>query len=351
LAEDFNTTKAIQIASAHLTELSGHIFNLLTVTKPITPEAAVNLSKVVSKLSPLLGNLIEFNTVEFLNDKEEFQGLGKWKRQDPGFPDAVFDGIKPTPGFEIKAWFPLATEITARFKDSQNHFREDNTYVCMLAWLPEHIIYGKPYILDVVVVSGASVAKARDEHYHNPPDYLVMEPENTTARTRNLQQTNTNGYKLQEVSQASLNAAKQLIESWGEDGKAYKPNADYQARLRELMALLPYRLDTNYAKMDRIVHAELEAFKTRVMNTEVHGMTIRSWDKLFRASNKCSAALIKATTAKEKAEELGDAAALAEAEAHEKAAAELLAKADQSVKQVLEEKLGIKEGDPDQLLQ
>lgn len=309
LPNTLTTKQAIDLATEHLNELSGHIFDLLTVSKPVTPDAAVNLSKVVSKLSPLLGNLIEFNTVEFLNDKEDFHGVGEWRRQDPGFPDTVFDGITPTPGFEIKAWFPLATEITARFKDSQNHFLDDNTYVCMIAWLPEHIIYGKPYILDVVVVSGASVAKARDDHYHNPPSYLVMEPENTTARTRNLQQTNTNGYKLQEADEAALAEAARLIATWGPDGRQYQPTADYQARLRELMGVLPYRLDTNYAKMDRIVHAELEAFKTRVMNTQVHGMTVREWERLFRCND------------------------------------------DARIKRVLEKRLDIREGDPDQLLE
>ena len=41
----------------------------------------------------------------------------------PGFPDTIFIGpnVTPSPGFEIKAWFPLATEITARFKDSQKN--------------------------------------------------------------------------------------------------------------------------------------------------------------------------------------------------------------------------------------
>jgi len=186
-----NTQDILRVGTGHLSGLSGHVFDLLTVSKPISPSAAINLSKVVSKLSPLLGNLIEFNTVEYLNDQEDFFGLGEWHRQDPGFPDTVFLGdVYPTPGFEIKAWFPLATEITARFKDSQNHFQHDETHVCMLAWLPEYLIYGKPKIIDVCVVSGQSVAKARDDHYHNPPDYLVLEPEDTTARTSNLQQTN-----------------------------------------------------------------------------------------------------------------------------------------------------------------
>lgn len=286
MSNEMNTSEIIAVASEHLLTLSGHVFDLLTISKPITPDAAVNLSKVVSKLSPLLGNLIEFNSVEFLNDREEFRGLGHWERQDPGFPDTVFRGVTPTPGFEIKAWFPLATEITARFKDSQNHFADGNTCVCMLAWLPEHIIFGKPYILDVVVVSGASVAQSRDNHYHNPPDYLVLEPEDTKARTRNLQQTNTNGYKLQTTNATELAEASRIVQSWGDSGRHYRPTADYQHRLRELLGRFTYRLDTNYAKMDRIVHSELEAFKTRVMGTRVHGQTVREWERLFRSKDE-----------------------------------------------------------------
>ena len=302
------TPDVIRIASEHLATLSGHVFDVLTVAKPITPDAAVNLSKVISKLSPLLGNLIEFNTVEFLDGQDEFKGLGTWERQDPGFPDTVFRGVTPTPGFEIKAWFPLATEITARFKDSQNHFADDNTYVCMLAWLPEHLIYGKPYILDVVVVSGRSVAKSRDDHYHNPPDYLVLEPEDTKARTRNLQQTNTNGYKWQSTDPKALREAEAIVQSWGPGGKQYQPTPEYQARLRELINRFPYRLDTNYAKMDRIVHRQLEAFKARVHATKVHGMTVREWERLFRC---------------------GD---------------------ERLIKRTLEQRLDVREADPDQLL-
>lgn len=269
-------------ASAHLAGLSGHVFDVLTVSKPISPDAAVNLSKVVSKLSPLLGNLIEFNTVEFLNDQPEFEALGKWQRQDPGFPDTIFVGptVRPTPGFEIKAWFPLATEITARFKDSQNHFMEEQTNVCMLAWLPDQLIFGKPKIIDVCIVSGSSVAAARDNHYHNPPDYLVLEPEDTTARTRNLQQTNTNGYKFQGTP-AQFEEAKKLVAAWGADGRKYLPKPEYQAMVRQLINRFSYRLDTNFAKMDRIEHAGIEEFKRRVLGTTLHGLTIAQWSRLL----------------------------------------------------------------------
>ncbi|BAU41981.1 hypothetical protein [Leptolyngbya sp. O-77] len=276
-----NTQDVISLAAQYLDNLSGHTFDLLDISKPISVDSAVNLAKVISKLSPLLGNLIEFNTVEFLNNQEVFAQFGEWKRQDPGFPDTVFIGsIHPTPGLEIKAWFPLATEITARFKDSQNHFRFDQTYVALIAWLPEAVIYGKPKILDVCVVSGFSVAKARDDHYHNPPDYLVLEPEDTTERTVNLQQTNTNGYKFQGTSEELLEA-EEIVNSWGDGGRIYMPTQEYQILLRELITRFKYRLDTNFAKMDRIVHPGIEDFKKRVYRTQFSGMEVGQWNRLL----------------------------------------------------------------------
>lgn len=296
-----NTKDIIAKASTHLEELPGHVFDVLTISKPVSPDAALNLAKVISKLSPLVGNLIEFNTCEFLNEQTEFKELGKWKRQDPGFPDVIFEGqVSPTPGFEIKAWFPLATEITARFKDSQNHFLDDRTYVAMIAWLPEYVIFGKPKIVGVVVASGASVAKARDSHYHNPPSYLVIEPEDTSKRTRNLQQTNTNGYKWQHAENAAVEAKRlkqaiELIKSWGKNGNRYSPTPNYQRKLRILMGKFGnYRLDTNFAKMDRIGHQGIDKFAQRIYDSEYHGMKIGEWKTLL---SKGSDKMMKAALA------------------------------------------------------
>jgi hypothetical protein len=295
-----NTNQIIQAASQHLNELSGRIFDVLLVNKPVSPEAAVNLSKVISKLSPLMGNMIEFNTCEFLNEKEEFNAIGKWKRQDPGFPDVIFEGaVAPTPGFEIKAWFPLATEITGRFKDSQNHFLDDHTYLALIAWLPEFVIFGRPRIVGVSVASGASVAAARDSHYHNPPDYLVLEPQDTKSRTKNLQQTNTAGYKWQSntdpvVEEKNLKEAATLLASWGSESSNYSPSQDYQQKMKILMSQFNYRLDTNFAKLDRIGHDAIEAFAKSIYATEYHGMTIGQWNKLLASRNE---AAIKAALA------------------------------------------------------
>lgn len=279
-----DTTTALDIAEAHLKEFAatGHSFNLISIGKPGSHQVAVDTAKIISKLSPILGNMIEFSFAEVLNRISDLQRFGQWKRQDPGFPDTILDGtISPIPGFEIKAWFPLATEITARFKDSQLHFAGDNTRVALLAWLPEHVIYGKPKLIDVCVVSGKSIAEARDRHYHNPPDYLVLEPGDTTARSRNLQQTNTNGYKLQ--SRERFAEAQRIVNSW--PSKDYSSLPEYQLRLQNLLGRFTYRLDTNYAKIDRINHPDIEAFKKKVEALHFCGMTVNEWSRTLASGD------------------------------------------------------------------
>lgn len=271
-------------AKIELTGLYRHLIDVIDIKKPPNLEYAKQLAKVISKLSPLLGNMIEFSTVDLLNE-HDWENNGKWIRQDPGFPDALFksETILPNPGIEIKAWFPFATEITARFKDSVTMFSQNNIDVALIAWLPENVIWGKPQVIDVLVVSGKSVAEARDRHYHRPPDYLVFEPENTTQRTANLQQTDTNGYKLQS-DKCNVADAIAVVEGWGANGKDYSPSPAYQQLLRSLYGQFVYRLDTNYAEIDRIEHDEIEAFKARVLNTCFHGRTIRQWSAIL-ASN------------------------------------------------------------------
>lgn len=280
-----NHRDILNMARAELTSPNSHLINVLDITRPTTLAYAKQLAKVISKLSPLLGNMIEFSTVDLLNNYD-WGNIGKWIRQDPGFPDALFSSstIIPNPGIEIKAWFPFATEITARFKDSVTMFSQDNIDMALIAWLPEQVIWGKPQIIDVLVVSGKSVAEARDSHYHCPPDYLVFEPEDTTDRTANLQQTNTNGFKLQR-DKCNFEEAKTVVDSWGEVNRLYSPSPEYQKLLRTLHGQFVYRLDTNYAKIDRIEHPEIETFKSRVLNTQYHGMTIKQWSDILSSKN------------------------------------------------------------------
>lgn len=268
-------------ATEFIASFEGHELDVLDVSRPPDLDYAVHLAKVISKLSPMLGNMIEYRLTAALNDQEGFPE-GKWIRQDPGFPDTIFESdITPTPGIEIKTWFPLATEITARFRDSVTHFSEDQTNVAMLAWLPEHLIYGQPKIIGTWVDTAKSVAEARDRHYHRPPDYLVFEPEDTSGRTRNLQQTNCNGYKFQGTAE-QLADAERIVADWGDDGRTFCADAVYQDRLKTLLGQFPYRLDTNFAKMDRIEHATLEDFKRRVLGMRINGKTVLQWSRILR---------------------------------------------------------------------
>lgn len=110
-------------ATAQAAALRGQILGVMEVSAPDDLDYAVHLAKTISKLSPLIGNTLEYRLVSLLNRQTSNQ-QGKWQRQDPGFPDAVYVGnIQPRPGIELKSWFPLATEITARFKESSANLK------------------------------------------------------------------------------------------------------------------------------------------------------------------------------------------------------------------------------------
>lgn len=253
-------------------QLSGHSLDILTVARPTNIAYANYLARSLSKLSPLISNLIEFTILDLLNQHN--RGNGQWFRQDPGFPDLVFiqdDAIQV--GIEIKAWFPLATEITARFRESQTLIGQRRIEVVVIAWLPEYLIYGKPKILAVWNDSAIRLAEIRDRHYYQPPDYLVIEPQDTSRRTSNLQQTNTNGYKFQGTDQ-ELAAARHQVQQW-----ASNESSDYQRHMRDLIATYNYRLDTNFAKIDRIQHPSLEAFKQDVLAAQQFGIPLIDWIK------------------------------------------------------------------------
>lgn len=267
-------------AEYKLQELDGNIIDIINIGHPTSYEFALNIIKILSKLSPIVGNLLEFRVVDFLNENSIYAKFGQWIRQDPGFPDALFKSsiISPNPGIEIKAWYPLATEITGRFRESQKIFFQNEISVCILAWIPEYIIFGSPKIIGVCIVPAKDVALSRDMHYSNPPDYIVIEPEDTSLRPSNLQQTNTYGHKWQgNKSLQSWTDAKCLVENWGLG--AYSYDESYQSYMRELLTKYQYRIDTNYAKIDRINNPAIENFKIDVLNKNINGMSIANLAK------------------------------------------------------------------------
>ena len=270
----------IDKAELQINDLINSTLDIVTINRPDDIDIVLDLVKITSKLSPIYANSIEHQIVRRLNESD-WDVEGTWERQDPGFPDVVFntDKLPHWPGIEIKAWYPFATEITARFRESQNLLKNQNTDVAMIVWIPEHIVWGKAKIIDIRYFTADSIAKARDNHYHNPPDYLVIEPQDTSDRTDNLKQRNVEGYKIQDKKLPP--AAVQEVKSWGPNGSIYSPSPEYQAKLQQLKNKFTYRLDTNFAKVDRIEHTQIEKFKTDIMNCSVGGRTIKQWGKIL----------------------------------------------------------------------
>ena len=264
--------------------LVGETVDTITINSLESGDAAF-LGQIVSKLSPMIGNLLEARIIQAID--EEAAPRCHWKRQDPDFPDAGLFGPDWEPtgaGFEVKAWYALSTELTGRFRESQNLLAPRDVSVVVVAWMMSHVVYGTPQILDVLIVDASEVADSRDSHYHKPPDYLIVEPEDTTARTRNLQQTNVNGYKMQDTDEARRREARLLVrEKGGGTGPPHSPVE--QALARELMSRFQYRLDTNFAKIDRIDNRDIEALKSRVLAIQTRGRTMRQWAKLLRNLN------------------------------------------------------------------
>jgi hypothetical protein len=247
------------------------------------PDEAPFLGKIVSKLSPMIGNLIEMKIVDLLHDELSEHGM-TWRRQDPGFPDAVLvnsSGEKTGVGYEVKAWYALSTELTGRFRESVRLLQDGGTRVAIVAWMLSDLVYGTPVILDVLTVDALSVARQRDLHYHSPPTYLCVEPEDTSGRTSNLQQSNVGGYRLQDVSPSQIQIADRIISgNRGASGEAH--TTDAQALANELRNHLRYRLDTNFGKVDRIDHPDIEAFKKRVLGIEYLGKKLPFWVRTLR---------------------------------------------------------------------
>jgi hypothetical protein len=280
----------LDIASDQIVKMCGETIDIIQLNKPTSVEQAKELTKIVSKLSPVFGNMIEFKAVERLN-AINWGNLGRWVRQDPGFPDALFvsNQLDVPPGIEIKTWYPLSTEITARFKESKSMFKDDNTLVALMCWIPEYVVYGRAKIIDVWIGTASGIAKSRDAHYHDPPGYLVMEPGGTSDRTSNLIQTNTGGYKFQGTA-SELDEAKRLMKDMIID-EEYSIDQGYQDKIMTLRGEFKYRMDTNYAKIDRIQHEGIELFKSLALQQEYMGKTISEWKSVLCTKSKIDSVL------------------------------------------------------------
>ncbi len=224
---------AMAEAEAALKAQVGTTVDILSVT-PSDPGDANVLSRMVSKLSPFVGNIMEDRIVRELSQASKSAEL-VWRRQDPYFPDAALYNTSSEyqdAGFEIKAWYTLSTELTGRFRESVNLLRDKSVQLVVAAWMLENVTHGRPQIIGVLSVDAESVARRRDAHYSKPPRYLVIEPEDTSDRTANLQQSNVNGFRLQ--GQSSTQAKQLLAGSALADGCA-APRWSQSLPPRELM--------------------------------------------------------------------------------------------------------------------
>jgi len=243
-------------------------------------------AKIISKLSPIIGNLLEVSVARELSNRLG----GSWIRQDPDFPDIVFSPTDPHHqgscvqlGIEIKTWCPIATEATARFRESQSYIKGKDIFLALIAWYPSYLIYGEPQILDIYVTRADELAKIRDLHYNRPPDNIVVEPTETSSRSKNTQQRVVIGKKLQVEELGGLDPNKvvgELAAKFGIDNPVrYSDSDTYRKFIHELQRRLRYREETNFGKIDRIPHEGLSSFIERVNNTPIHGLTPQEWKR------------------------------------------------------------------------
>lgn len=239
------------------------------------------LAQKVSTLSPLIASMVEISIVEAVN--EGAHGY-QWIRQEPAFPDAAMlnaDGEHTDHGLEVKAWHVLSTEITGRFKESRNRLEGKEIQLVIAAWALDHVVWGTPTLLNVFVVPAIEIAETRDRHYYDPPRYLIVEPGDTAERTRNLQQSLVEGYRLQEANEHMIASAEAYVRAKGQEVlDPYTPEGE--SLVADLMGRYDYRLETNFAKIDRIGHAGLEAFKRETLGIELQGRTVNQWRRTFR---------------------------------------------------------------------
>lgn len=244
--------------------LTGNSLSEIRINKS-SKEMNILFDYIISKMSPLIGNLVELKICSHLN--EGIPELADWVRQDPDFPDVV-SSLNRDIGVEVKVWYPFSTEITGRFKESQAYLEGKEMYLAIFAWdfepveCQEEGEWLSPFILDGEIIPCRDIATSRDNHYHKPPRYLVVEPLDTKSRTRNLQQRNVEGYRLQSAEEEAIKTMQGLdIE------ETYSMKEQYQEKIQKLQSSCRYRLDTNFAKLDRIRNDGIENFKERVMNT------------------------------------------------------------------------------------
>ena len=233
-----------------------------------------HLNTTISKLSPLISNIIEFDLCHYLNLWNIFDG-GYWERNESSFPDLRFISRQPkniVQGIEVKAWEVNSTEITCRFRESLLNFKQNNIYVLLFGWRLEEIYKGTPVLLDFWYGQGEKVAYNRDKEYFNPPHNLIIEPYDNNDKNKSLKQTNSIGLIFQGNKEERTEAEKE-VDTWlkrhnEKDIIYYKSSLKGQVFLNRLRSKYKYRVDTNFGKMDRFKYDGIDEFKLRIFQKD-----------------------------------------------------------------------------------
>lgn len=278
--DNVNVVAELDRAIGVVDGLVGTRMDTLTLAR-LEPRYSRFLGQKVSTLSPLIASLVEIAIVEEVN--KGAKGY-QWIRQEPAFPDAAMldgNGESTGSGLEVKAWHVLSTEITGRFKESRARLVSKDVRLTVVAWMLDHVVWGTPALLGVFSCPAIEIAEARDYHYYKPPTYLIVEPGDTADRTVNLQQSLVEGYRLQESNHDMIESAEALARASGEAA-----NDPYTTEAESLVALLmsrySYRLETNFAKIDRVGHQGLGQWKAQTMSLVVQGRSVEEWVRVFR---------------------------------------------------------------------
>ena len=255
------------------------------VPEPKMRKAAIPTG-ILAKFTPVLSNLLEVYLVERLNeynDANEVWKGHKWVNQDPYFPDCILvnkDNHDPTKvshgvmGIEVKMWYPMATELTARMNESQAVPGLENSLLLIATWMPKKLLWGDISTIDVGIFDLLEVIRARDEKWFRPPTALITEPYDTTTRTANLQQTNVIFWELQDGAEA----CHKEVKTWS--SKKYSTDDVMQGKIRQLIKLGSYRQENNNRnKIQRIGHKKINKFRKEVGDSEVCGKTLSEWRK------------------------------------------------------------------------
>ena len=272
--------------------ISDQKINILTINK-CDEDAVIPFLKNMSKLSSLISVQIETRAlarIESIYGKELPDNVGWVINERIGgekYPDLAFADLDYSPasnwvwpGVEIKAWCPFATEMSGRMMKGQSIMQDYPDQLLLVAWLPTNLLYGDPQVIGTWVGDGLEMAKSRDNHWHDPPASLILEPDFSPTREAHKQHTNVDRY-LWNDDESKLEEAKEMAEEKGLIDGPYSHDREYQRKVRELHNSFIYKKGANnFRKLNRLHHEPLNRFPDRIRkNTTIEGKQLDEWNR------------------------------------------------------------------------